>query len=549
MRLVLASSILWTLSFLAQAQTPVFRADTNLQSIAVQVTDKKGDYVRGLTASDFTVFEDGRAQKIAFFEAESQPISLAILLDVGRSMDWGGKLDRALVLLAPLLRGNLPEDEIFFMPFTDETGPFQQLTAEERLQRPTIPVLGHRGSAVYDALASALCHMRAARNVRQAIVVISDGMDQHSRLRLEQLIQLVRSSNPQVFMVGLYDAPEYEIWRQGQKTVTIVGLREVDNPVVVFRRLAKESGAESYFPASEKDLKKALDRISALLNAQYTLAYYPERVDKPRKIEVKVDRRGNRISTRGAVGSENSVETVSFAGAGCQVSAKDHPYPWEARVKRASDSAMVYHEDFSNVRSGWPNRRFNESTHSSARYIVGGYELNRYCPHCDVAVPSPSPEIATGADTVVAAYGPWWENFRATASIEAYWDDSSAAVGIVFDVREEGYYAFLVTPPAGLQNTFELVRGNWDGKRTPIIPKTQFGFSVANEGKKYKLSVDRNGRQVTVFVDDKQVGSIEDSSLEYGLVGFGVFGNGREVVHDLQVEATPYKEPDVDQQP
>src|SRR6476646_4117393 len=118
-----------------------------------------------MAASDFTLLEDSRPQKIEFFEAQDQPISLAILLDVGRSMDFGGKLDRALDLLSPLMRGNLPEDEIFFMPFTDEAGPFQQLTAEERLQRPTIPVLGHRGSALYDALASALCHMRTAKNV------------------------------------------------------------------------------------------------------------------------------------------------------------------------------------------------------------------------------------------------------------------------------------------------------------------------------------------------------------------------------------------------
>ena len=217
MTLRLASYLLCTLSLLVQAQTPVFKVDTNLQSVAVQVTDKQGNYERGLAASDFTLLEDGQSQKIAFFEAEDQPISLAILLDVGRSMDFGGKLERALDLLAPLMRGNLPEDEIFFMPFTDQAGPFQQLTAEERLQRPTVPVLGHRGSAMYDALASALCHMRTAKNVRQAIVVISDGMDQHSRLRLEQLIELVRSSNPQVFMVGLYNRSEYEIYRQSRK--------------------------------------------------------------------------------------------------------------------------------------------------------------------------------------------------------------------------------------------------------------------------------------------------------------------------------------------
>ena len=110
--------MLFAPSLLGQSQTPVFTVDANLQTIAVQVTDRHGNDVSGLTASDFSLLEDGRPQKIAFFEAAAQPISLAILLDVGRSMDFEHKLDRALDLLAPLVRGNLPDDEIFFMPFT-----------------------------------------------------------------------------------------------------------------------------------------------------------------------------------------------------------------------------------------------------------------------------------------------------------------------------------------------------------------------------------------------------------------------------------------------
>jgi len=91
--------------------------------------------------------------------------------------------------------------------------------------------------------------------------------------------------------------------------------------------------------------------------------------------------------------------------------------------------------------------------------------------------------------------------------MEAYWDDAGAGVGVVFDVREEGYYAFLLTAPAGdlKQNTFELVKGSWDGKRTAIIPRTPFGFSSANAGKVYKLAVARNGRRIILWVDDKQV--------------------------------------------
>lgn len=514
---------------LGQSRTAVFTVDANLQTIAVQATDKHGNYISDLSASDFTLLEDGRPQKIAFFEAREQPISLAILLDVGRSMDFGRKLDRALDLMAPLMRGNLPEDEIFFVPFSDEVGPFRQLTADERLRRPVIPRLGHRGSALYDALASTLCHMRTAKNVRQAVVVISDGMDQHSRLRLNQLIELVRSSNPQVFMVGFYDRPEYEVYRQGQKTVTIVGLREVDNPVFVFERLAKESGAQSFFPSSERDFGKAVDRIAALLSAQYSLAYYPETVDKIRKISIKVDRPGVKISARASVGSENQTDEVHFSATGCDVSPKDHPYPWESRLISAPGAPLVYHEDFSDPRSGWPNRSY-ENMHTSAQYVDGKYELVRQCARCTFAPASIPGIIAAAGGTAITAYGPWWNNFRATALLEAYWDTPDTGVGMVFDLREDGYYAFL----SGTQNTFELVKGAWDGTRKEIVPLTPLGFI---RRRVCKLTVERNGSQITLWVDDKQVGNVEDSTFNYGLIGFDVLGSGRAIVHDLLVDA------------
>ena len=134
-------------------------------------------------------------------------MSLTILIDSSTSMGSGGKLDRARPVFGPLIRGNHPEDEVSLMPFTDQVGRIQRLTSEQRLDPLIIARVALRvgGTALYDAIASALCHMRSARYPRQAIVVITDGADQHSRLRLEQLIELARSSNPQIFMIGFYD--------------------------------------------------------------------------------------------------------------------------------------------------------------------------------------------------------------------------------------------------------------------------------------------------------------------------------------------------------
>jgi hypothetical protein len=200
--------------------------------------------------------------------------------------------------------------------------------------------------------------------------------------------------------------------------VTLVGLREIDNPVLVFERLAKESGAESFFPSSQQDFKKALDRISALLNAEYTLAYYPQSTDKVRRIEVKVKRSEVKISARHSVGSEGAVGEVHFTATGCAVSPQEHPYPWESRVTSNSPSPLVYHEDFSDARSGWPK---HDDPETGARYISGAYELSRRLVPGHPLHAAVEGVLADLADTVVAAYGPWWNNFRASAWLESRW--------------------------------------------------------------------------------------------------------------------------------
>jgi hypothetical protein len=246
------------------------------------------------------------------------------------------------------------------MPFTDRIEGFQQLTAEQR-QHPELIQTSRggadRGTALYDALASALCRMRAATNLRQAVVVITDGADQHSRLNLEQLVELVQMSTPQIFMIGFFSRAESQLFHEGQKTITLFGEHEIDNPVIVFNRLAKESGAESFFPSSENDLKSALGRISDMLQAQYTLAYYAQNADRFRKIEVRVHRDGVKVMERRGVGGSTENGPVRFETSSCEVSPKDHPYPWEPNSVRTISGDLMYHEDFSDPKSGWPNRR------------------------------------------------------------------------------------------------------------------------------------------------------------------------------------------------
>jgi hypothetical protein len=161
--------------------------------------------------------------------------------------------------------------------------------------------------------------------------------------------------------------------------VALLGGREIDNPLVVFERLSKESGAESFFPRSEKDLKKAIERISAILRAQYMLAYYPPDAAHFRKIEVRVRRRGVRVlSRRSAAGDAGAL--VHFSASSCEVSTHDHPCPWEQRVTQNGSGGRIYHEDFSNPATGWPNRREEETRETPARGYAGRQPGLRWSP-------------------------------------------------------------------------------------------------------------------------------------------------------------------------
>lgn len=517
---------------LLPAQTPVFHADTNLQTIAVRVTDKRGVLVPALPVSAFALLEDGRPQKIAFFGAERQPISLAILIDTSRSMDFGGKLARARAMLAPIVRRSHADDEIFVMAFTDRAGAFVPISPTERGAPIPIVKVGQGGSALYDAVATALCRMRTASNLRQAIVVLTDGVDEHSRLKLAQLLQLISSSRPQVFLIGFYDQPEYQILRESHKTVTIAGLREIDNPLYAFDRLAKESGAEAFFPRSDKDLEKTLNQIYTRLQAQYTLAYYPRRVDIPHRIDVRVKQKGVNVSARVRIAP---ADTTIFRATGCEVSAKEHPFPWESRLTIGPGGARTYHEDFSNPQSGWPNFRFYPATRSKAHYISGGYEIYRFGVPAAMAPPAEN-EIALSADTAIAAYGPWWKNFRATLLFESQSYAPGSSAGLVTSVNEGGYYALLVTAgSSGKQALFSFVKGTWNGTRLPLIRWTALP-AFDHPGKIRTLSVESRDGHILLQIDGKPAGTVYATGFGGGLVGFGVFGDSRALIRDLRVQ-------------
>lgn len=295
-------ALLSRIASLHGGQTEPLRVQVSLVTVGVRVTDASGHTVPNLEANDFLVYEDSIAQQIASFSREEQPISFGIALDISDSMGYGDKLERAKAAAQMIVGAGRPGDEYLYVTFDGNVVIRTEFTGDrESLKRAIAATTLGRGTALYDAVVDSLGRFTRARNRRQALIVITDGADQHSRRKLNEVIRALQESRVQLFAIGYFSVDEAEIFRTTNDRIWLNPSGSIDNPRIVFRRLAKESGADAFFPTSDHTLEIAAEKITADLRTQYTLAYYPSNSqpnERYRKIRVKVRPGGLKVRAR-----------------------------------------------------------------------------------------------------------------------------------------------------------------------------------------------------------------------------------------------------------
>lgn len=255
--------------------------DVDLVVFNVTVTDGKGRPVSGLTPEDFTISEDNRAQAIALFSPEDVPATVGLLIDNSGSM-----VDkRAEVVKAALafVGASNPGDERFVVNFNEKASlglpasiPF---TNDARRLRSALLPVATGLTALYDALALGLDHLRFATRDRTALVVLSDGGDNASRRSLDDVLHMARQSGATIYAIGLYDETNLD-----------------SNPRVL-RRIASVTGGRAYFPRALTDLSQVWRDIAGGIRSQYTLGYEssnPARDGTFRKVAITAGREGRR---------------------------------------------------------------------------------------------------------------------------------------------------------------------------------------------------------------------------------------------------------------
>ncbi len=254
-----------------EGQRPVFRVGVETVFVKVSVTDPLNRYVTGLEKGHFKVYEDKVEQDIVHFTQQSAPISIGIIFDVSGSMK--DNIHTARNSIMRFLQSGNPEDEYFLVEFNQKTSLVQGFTRQSSSIRSEIALSRPGGrTALYDAVYLGLDQIRAGKNEKKALILITDGEDNSSRYSSAEVREFAKESDVQIYAIGEEGKLGY-------------GRAEIQNVVAL-------TGGRAFFPNNFSELDYYVDLIHAELRNQYVLGYIPTNRShdgKWRKIRVKLD--------------------------------------------------------------------------------------------------------------------------------------------------------------------------------------------------------------------------------------------------------------------
>ena len=255
----------------------------DLVELYTTVDDRERRPLLDLEAGSFQVFEDGVVQEIVRFErVNDTPLVGAILLDVSASMEE--RLQQSVQAAADFFQQVITErDELSIVTFNDRphlAAPFTRDRIE--FAKGLMGLRAERGTALYDSLIFTLYHLNGLPGQR-AVLLLSDGVDEHSRYDLGDTLEYARRSEAAIYAIGL-----------------ALPKKAKQSPKKVLEQLAAETGGRAFFVDDPSQLGAVYDRIASELRSKYFLAYQSSSTQPGnafRRVEVEVDIKGARART------------------------------------------------------------------------------------------------------------------------------------------------------------------------------------------------------------------------------------------------------------
>jgi Ca-activated chloride channel homolog len=260
--------------------------DVDLVVFNVTVLDKDGRPLTGLTEKDFRVYEDGREEKIKIFQPEDTPATVGLVIDNSNSMV--NKRKDVITAATAFIGASHPQDEMFVVNFNRRAWlglpPSTPFTSDRATLRATLTDTRAEGTtALYDALKLSLDHFNEGSRQRRALVVLSDGGDNASLAKLDDVLRQAQQSSATIYCIGIYDP------------------QQKDRNPSVLKRIAKVTGGEAFFPNTPDSLITTWPKIASAIRGQYTIGYVssnPARDGGYRRVRITASNKGKLLDVR-----------------------------------------------------------------------------------------------------------------------------------------------------------------------------------------------------------------------------------------------------------
>jgi Ca-activated chloride channel family protein len=259
-----------------KTHTKPLRSDVEMVLVPVTVTDPMDRLVTGLGKENFQIFQDKQKQEVRHLSSEDAPISVGILMDMSGSMK--DKFDKAREAVVQFMRIANPDDEFFIIGFSDRPRLLMDFTGSPaEIQNKLVLPQPMGMTALLDAVYMGMSQMRHARHQRKALLIISDGGDNHSRYSEREIKSAVIEADTQIYAIGIFD-------------LTPRTLEEAFGPRLL-AEITDVTGGRTFVLNNPNDLPDVAAKIGVQLRNQYVLAYTP--ANKPKdgkwhKIRVKL---------------------------------------------------------------------------------------------------------------------------------------------------------------------------------------------------------------------------------------------------------------------
>lgn len=280
------------------------KIDVELVEVACNVFAADGTAVRGLTETQFRVFEDGTQQEIEHFDASSQGASIALVIDASPSVLPDSAAMKAAA--QELIAGLSSADQVAVIDFAEHTFLLLPFSRDRQLLAKAVGGVDVRalftdtiGSNIYRSLYLAANELFPGRTGRKAIVLLTDGQDSglglnldgagvaphpgEARATFQDVLQALSANGIEVYVISTQNRPHImtPAWLAAHQEQSLISPAALALGIPAYTdflaELVRRVGGQLYFLKETGSIAGAYRSVVQNLSAQYVLGYYPKK--------------------------------------------------------------------------------------------------------------------------------------------------------------------------------------------------------------------------------------------------------------------------------